>query len=287
MKYYFFSTISCLLKVNGESQGTLSLEPLEIEINKSHFLELVPQGEFLPITFSLNAPPNNVKVIETNFCTFVYPLSFKGYPLGYKKLLEKEFSNYKIEVLLDGVCKFLLQTNEFACVETISQAPTNIEILYKDNRYIALLFQLNKQVLIVKDVSSGETVFYKVAQKFYLENNAIYSTSTLPTICNHTITYCYSNSGTQRKIEKGKTAFSITNTTLFKFAFLECVSLKDNFSEFLKEDLPADKVSAFIGEFDYILPSPTPLYDFVLIGNDAKFIKLELENNLISNIETT
>ena len=282
--YYFFSDLNCALKINGKFMGTLSYNPISVNVLTNDFIEIIPPCELLPINFTINNPPNSVKILPTSLGNFIYPISFKSYPLGYKELFKKDFNNYKVSVLLDGSVKFRLYTNNGTFVQNIPFYPYNVSVFYQDNRHIGLLFNGDKQFLVIKEVSSGNTIFCKLANNFYLENDKIICEQTLPTVLNHKIIATFNNANYSKKISREKELSSIKNQTLFCLAFLECVSLKDELTDFLCEHLPSEKISDFIGEFDYILTSPTPSYQFVLIGKGVKWIRFTLDNNKISDI---
>lgn len=284
--YYLFSSLPCAIKINGEYKGTLSLQPLCLTLNLDDFIEIIPLKEFLPINFNLRNVPPNVKTISTFCGKVLFPLSFKSYPLGYKELLKKQFNNYDVFVKVDGTTKFYLQTPSYTIVETIPLKPEFVKIFYSDNRYIGLLFQCEKQILIIKEIESGNTIFNQWADEFCLEHGSLLSKTKCKTLLAHTIIYSYNFKETRRQIIREISPCEIKNETLFSLAFLECVNLLDDLKDFLAEGLPQEKIVEFLGTFDYVLPSPNSKYQFMLVGEKVKFVSLRIDNGLICDLST-
>ncbi len=281
MTYHFFSHLSCAFKVNGQFKGILNLTPITINLSPSDFIEIIPCENYLSINFIASRPSTMVNFINTPFGVYAYPISFRLQNLEYKNLFSHKYNDCIIKVIADFNIKLFLNTTNDTFIEQLPFIPTKTEVFYKDNRYIGLLFCSNKQLLIIKELSTFDTVFYKFADEFKLQNNTIYSLTQTPSLLKHTIKYTYQQGNQTREVFREKETNSLVNTKLFCFAFLECVALKDDLSCFLKGGINQEKIIEFIGEFYQILPSPTPKYDFALVGEKVKFIKFNLENDLI------
>lgn len=287
MVYHIFSQINCYIKINGEYKGILSLTPLTLNLNGLDFIELLPQNNFCPIYFTLSNPPPQVKTHNTSFGVYLYPVYFLSQNLGYKELFFKEYENFNLKVVLDGICKIIITNNAGCFTETISFNPTNFSVFYKDNRYIGLLFNLDKQLFILLDHQNLKTIFYKLVDEIYLENGVIYAKIATPSTLCHTIIYTIEKGEITRQIVKEKEPFTLLNDTLFGFAFLESLSLKDEIGYFLQESINQEKLKEFIGEYDYILPCPNASYQFTLIGSSVKFVKFTIKEQKIVDLETS
>ena len=126
-----------------------------------------------------------------------------------------------------------------------------------------------------------------MADEIFLENGVIYAKVITPSTLRHTIIYTIEKSEITRRIVKEKEPFTLLNETLFCFAFLESLSLKDEIGCFLQEGLDQVKLKEFIGEYDYILPCPNDSYQFTLIGSSVKFIKFTIKEQKIVDLETS
>ena len=287
MLYNLFSQIQCVLKVNGIYKGIINLNPTELELSSQDFIEFIPLENLQSITFILAKESPQIKVAKTNICNYIFPLYFLPKYSGYKKLYSTQENNYHLQIVLDGVCKITLSTESLTHTEIVPFKPNNISVFYKDSRYIGLLFALNINICVILDVKNCTTIFYKQVEQAYHENDVIYTLIRPSSILCHTVIYKIKNGEITRQISRNKEPYSLTNQSLFCFAFLECVSLKDDISPFLAEGLPQDKIVGFLGDYDYILPCNSPLYDFALVGESIKFVKFKVENGKIIDLETT
>ncbi len=281
---YFFSFVPVALKINGEYKGIIHTEPKGKFLKSNDLIEfLSPTSEFLPLTFCLNSPPTQVRVLSCCYGDFIYPISLKPYPLPYEKLYHFEFNEVTVSVICDGVCKIILESKNYLCVNTLPEKPHSCQVLFCENGYIGLLFTLNKQTLITFDLSNGKALLTATANKIYLENSTLITQSSVPTILSHTITTTYIGQ-TKKKTLVRKNSVNTLSEEQFKYAFLECASLGDDLSDFLTTDIDQNLIKEFIGEFDAIMPSLSPSHDFSLVGKNLRFIKIKTEKGKICDV---
>lgn len=286
MEYLIFSQIECCLKINGQYSGIINLNPKSFNIEQTDLIQFIPLNSFAPISFILNNPIEQVKIINSQVCNFIFPVNFLYCNLGYQTHLLEQFNNFSLQVLTDGIGKIILLNNNNHFVETFTSKFDKISIFYKDNEYIGLLFKGERQLFILLDTVNFKTIFYKYIDEIYLENGTIIIKIFPPTLLNHQVKYTIKKGIITRSILRGKEPPTLLEPSLFCFAFLECLSLKDNVQDFLSAEINEEKLIEFLGDFDYILPLQHTTYQFAIISKSAKFLSFKLQNNKIFDIET-
>ena len=282
---YFFSFVPLALKINGEYKGIIHTEPKGEILKPNDFIELIcPSSEFLPISFCLKSPPEQIKILTSRFGSFIFPLALKPYPLGYEKLYFYEFGTTTISVVCDGVTKIIVEDKNLLLVETLHSKPRSCQVLFSENGYIGLLFELNKPTLLVFNLTKGKTELYTWADKIYLENECLITKTFSPTMLRHSVITTYSLNDFNKSIKRTLSLEKL-NLEQKKYAFLECLVLGDNIDDFLASGLNATALKEFIGEFETIMPSLSPNHDFSLIGKKLKFIKFKMQDGLITDID--
>ena len=124
-------------------------------------------------------------------------------------------------------------------------------------------------------------LFYQ-ADKIIYQSGTVQAESHLPTLLKHTVKTEFSSSGKSVEIIRGKQITDL-NLIQLKYAFLECVCLKDEVGDFLNPQVDVSLFLDFIGQFDCIMPSLSPNHDFSLIGSSLRFIRLDIKNGKIDN----
>lgn len=280
---YFFSFLPFALKVNGNYKGIITTEPKGLELKEKDFIEFTSlNSEFLPLCFLLKSPPQSVRKLCSKFGDFIYPLSFTSYPLGYQELFSLNVKDINIKVICEGCCKLIISSSLRSFSAVLPSKPTSCEVLFAENGYIGVLLGLNKPSLYLFEVTCGKQKLFYQADMFEYHNQTIFTSYSPPTLLSHTVHTEFSSSGKTQKITRAKHLNELNEMQL-KYAFLECVRLKDDISDFLSPQIEPENFLQFIGEFECVLASLSPNHDFSLVGKDLRFIKIELENRLITN----
>ncbi len=280
---YFFSFLPCALKVNGEYKGIITTEPKGLVLKERDFIEFVSlNSEFLPLCFLLKSPPQSVRRLCSKFGDFIYPLGFTSYPLGFQELFSISYGDIKIKVVCEGCCKLNLYSSAFSTSLPLPSKPSSCEVLFVENGYIGILLGLNRPSIYILDLNCGKEVLFYQADKFEYSSGTLLATYSPPTLLSHTVKTEFSSSGKSQKISRGK-SLSQLNEMQLKYAFLECVCLKDNICDFLSPEIESSNFLSFIGQFECIMPSLSPSHDFSLVGENLRFIKLELSNQKITD----
>lgn len=279
---YFFSFLPCLLKVNGKLEGLISTEPKGLPLKEGDFIEfLSPDCNYLPLGFLLKSPPPQVRRLTSIFGDFIYPLSFTPYPIFCEETLVYSHSKATVKLVCQALCNLVISTPNCQITEILPSKPSSIKVLFLENGYIGLLLQLNRPSIYIFEMANGKKMLTFQADEICYDGCVLSCKSFVPSILQHTVYTDFSSDGKNIKITRAKSLDQLSELQL-KYAFLECVCLKDKVSDFLADIEPYSFLS-FIGDFECIMPSLSPNHDFSLIGKNLKFIKLEIENRKITN----
>ena len=280
---YFFSFVPCALKINGEYKGIISTEPQGESLKENDFIELLsPNSQFLSLSFLLKSPPPQVRRLISTFGDFIYPLSFPAIPYPMQELYSYSTDGIHLKIICDGFCKLIFSSPTFYTTQILPSKPSNFSVLFIKNGYIGILLELNRQSIYLFNMKNGKLELYYQADKITFQEGVIKAESHLPTLLNHTVKTRFSSSGKNVEIIRGKQIGNL-NSLQLKYAFLECVCIKDEVSDFLNPEINSKLFLEFIGQFDCIMPSLSPSHDFSLVGNELRFIKFEIKDDKIAN----
>lgn len=286
MDYYFFSYLACIAKIKGKVYQ-LSTDLVKIDCSFGDVIEFCsPQNKFLPLHYILGENSPLVKEFATPYGVYVFPEYFTPYPYNYEKIFCQNyfFDSVNITVIADGFVKLLMQNESSFNIEQLPFKPTKIECPFAENGFIGLLFMGERSIFYLYDAKSNSIILRENGDISF--NKTLTITKNYPTLLKHEITKSYNKDFTEKDVViLRKANGDFTNPILFKYAFLECISLQDNVSDFLLHKENKDKIYEFFGNFNLILPFHEKEYDFILIYSDSvKFVKIKLNNNLIEDI---
>lgn len=277
MNYYFFSYLECIAKINGKTYQ-LSTELLKIDCSFGDIIEFCsPQNEFLPLHYILGENSPLVKEFSTPYGVYVFPEYFTPYPLHYEKIFCQNYfyDTVNITIIADGFIKLLMQNERSFNIEQLPFKPNQIECVFAENGLIGLLFKGKKSIFYLYNAKSNSIVLRENGEISFDKTLTI--TKSYPTLLKHQVTKYFNEDFTLNDVKISRNASgNFTNPILFKYAFLECISLRDNVSDFLLHKENKDKIYDFFGNFNLILPFHEKAYDFILVYPDfVKFVKLK------------
>lgn len=288
MNYFVFSPVKCAIKINGTFICEIYTEPVKLNINKGSLIEFFSvQDAFLPLSFILGNSTKSVAVLENENGNFIFPLSFHKYPYPYEKVYsEKLFPDFAVNVYNDCTGKMLIENSYSAKITSLPFYACVPQVVFTENRHIGLFFKENGYFYII----SAEDLENKITKKtdeITCEKNEIILKSFLPTLLAHEVTekFCYPFQEGEVIFKRGKSANALPQE-LKTFAFLECLRIGDDVSDFLVNDFKGiEKLKNYLGDYSFILPCPTENYEYALIyENEVKFIKFKTIDGKICDL---
>ena len=286
MNAHFFSLVKCYLKINGNPCGYVFNKTLFHEIHSGDLIEFLPEN-CLPIHYVFPNISPFVKCYEKMGFTLIVPHNFCQYPYLFEKKFDFDFFSEKAKVVVfnDSGCKILIQNQTDFAVFPYPFYPHKIEPFYIKDRIIALLFN-EKHAFIFNAENKIEKLFELSARSAYTQNDKICFIREPPTMLLHKITYSLSPPFTEINADISRGRTNDLPDELKKYAFLECVAIGDDITDFLSSDLNyADKLKDFLGNYIAILPPPNDKYDYLLLYDDEiKFISMKTQNGRICDI---
>lgn len=288
MNYFVFSPVKCVIKINGTFICEIYTEPVKLNINKGALIEFFSsQDAFLPLSFILGNSVKSVAVLENSNGNFIFPLSFRKYPYPYEKVYsEKIFPDFTINVYNDCTGKMLLENSYSAKIISLPFYACVPQVIFTENRHIGLFFKENGYFYII-NAEDLENKLTKKTDEAYYENKELILKSFLPTLLAHEVTekfrYPFQEGIIDFKREKSINALP---QELKTFAFLECLRIGDDVSDFLVNDFKGkEKLKNYLGNYSFIQPCPTENYEYALIyENEVKFIKFKTINGNICDL---
>lgn len=282
MKTYFYSEISCYLKINGSYEGIVSKNYSYLNLSFGDFVEFIPiSNAYLPCYQIFNDELFNCFKFYDGY--LIIPKFIKLRTLPYKITFQKTYyDKYTITVLTDGNVKFYLN-GPITATEELPFLPSTVE-LYPSNNFIYLIFKGDKIAIFVYSLK-GVLSFKNVVNDYTINDNLIVTIKDekfTPLI--YTFTYAESE------------PFTLINATLLNDCILDKfipyvfltnlwsgVSVKDFLSSELKER--ENDLKDFIGDFSLILPPLTNDYNKILcLHNDTiKHLTFIISNGKITN----
>lgn len=288
MNYFVFSPVNCGIKINGTYICEIYTEPVKLNINKGDLIEFFScKDAFLPLSFILGNSVKSVAVLENDNGNFIFPLSFHKYPYPYEKIYsEKVFSDFALNVYNDCTGKLLVENSTCAKIIPLPFYACVPQVIFAENRHIGLFFKENGYFYIINS-ENLENKLVKKTDEAYYENGELILKSFLPTLLAHEITERFRHPFQEGVInfKRGKPTNALPQE-LKTFAFLECLRIGDDVSDFLVDDFKGkEKLKNYLGNYTFIQPCPAENFEYALIyEREVKFIKFKTINAKICDL---
>ncbi len=290
MKYYIFSKIDCLLKINGVCVGKIDFNLYFFEEAKEFFLECFPLDEtYAPIrSYITNGACNNLKIYYLNGCAVIVPVFDYAFQWGFKNVLNETIDDLSVSVFLDGFYKALISTKEDFITLPLNSIPRASKAIKKENALFLLLYEKNATKILIFTLKPKITLKIKKEISDVIFNDENFLLTSLPPSIRQlkvTETYDYSLNLLSKKYQESR-PISALSPFLLPFAFFEEVLLNAQFEHFLHPTLISHKdlVPSFFKDFFTFLPlSCAPPFKVLTVGKEAKIVDFVLTDGLISD----
>ncbi len=290
MKYYIFSKLDCLLKINGVFIGKIDFNLYFFEEGVNVFLECFPIDEnYAPIrSFIREGSCKNLKIYYLNGCAVIVPVFDYAFKCEFKNILSECDDDLSVNVFLDGFYKALISTREDFLTLPLNAVPLACKTIKKENALFLLLYEKNATKILIFTLKPKITLKIKkeISNVDFNDENFVLI-SLPPSIRQLSLreTYGYSLDLLSKNYQESRPISSLS-PLLFPFAFLEEVLLNSQFDHFLHPTLISykDHIPSFFKEFFTFLPlSLSPPFKALLLGNEAKIIGFSLNDGLVSD----
>jgi hypothetical protein len=261
MKVYFVSSVSAVLKLDGEYVGVIDhfLRFVEIERGKKVFVEVVPDNTFQSINFFfregiVGGEPDfcDVYLLKEDFCLEFN--NFQRKDMSFKLIGQRKFCGNLVTLFALGEAYIGVDGVEY----TLQKLDKSFFEAYFDEVTVAgfPLLKVHGGENVVLIGESGKIVFsnrckiLSVGDKLSVEIDF--------ESCTNSYARCsFSYDGSEMKLVESRTIEREgADETLLPFALFESVLSRGDYKKYLSDDLrgQAKNLPEFLGEFVSVIP---------------------------------
>lgn len=265
MTIYFLSARTAALKADGIYLGLIDgfEKFLECDPAARHFIEIVPDGEFLPASFILGgefmkSPPDFADVYTGDGEAIIYIKSFEARGGGLEVIAQRRISpdgglftlfseGGRIYLSFDGGQAQLYELGEKFAAATLKEDDIGGHpvMIAEGDGYICIFSGEGRLVF------RNAAISYETGEK--LKTVTAFATAAG---CRAECVFCYD--GEEMRLESSATQETReTGDDIMHFAFFESILTRADCTKYLCDELKesADKLRGFLGEFvDVVIP---------------------------------